>query len=330
MRIVFRTEGNHRQGMGDLIGSMALAEACRPGEEPLFLLADATLAAPLLSARGFHWVEAAIPEEELKALATFHPDVIVVNKLSSPPEYIRHLRTLAGEVVTLEDTGPGARESSLRVNVLYPIPDSIQDPACIPLRKEFQRAHEVQRALREPLEDLLLLQGGSDTYGFTPRILAALEGCAGSARLTLVLGPAFRHEAELKAALSQLRRPVRLLRGISDMPRLMLESDLAISAGGLTLFELACTGTPSIAVCGERFEEETACRVEAAGATVNLGFAADLDPARLAGTVEGLARHPEKRRRMSEAGRGWVDGKGAERVMQLVRERLALAEGPRR
>ncbi len=39
MRIVFRTEGNHQHGMGDVMGSLALADECaKQADEILFAI----------------------------------------------------------------------------------------------------------------------------------------------------------------------------------------------------------------------------------------------------------------------------------------------------
>ena len=53
---------------------------------------------------------------------------------------------------------------------------------------------------------------------------------------------------------------------------LMRSADLAICSAGLTLFELACLGTPVVVICAEIFEEETAQYMEKNGFGINLGF----------------------------------------------------------
>jgi spore coat polysaccharide biosynthesis predicted glycosyltransferase SpsG len=108
------------------------------------------------------------------------------------------------------------------------------------------------------------------------------------------------------------------------MAALMLRADLAVTAGGITLFELACLGTPAIVVCGERFEMETAERMHEAGAALHAGFGGDLEPARLSSALDSLAGDFELRKRMSARGREMVDGQGAHRVMALIRENIQV------
>lgn len=325
MKIVFRTEANHRQGMGDLWGCLALAEECGPSDELLFLLSDAEEAAPLLGGRGLRFQAAPSLSMEERALRAFHPDVVLVNKLDNPPEYIRFLKGSGALVVTLEDAGEGAQQADLRFNVLYPRPGALTGLENVALRKEFHGGPARPREIRKEVREILLTQGGSDTHGFTPRILRALERAACPAHATVVLGPAFRHEQELQAAVAAARRPVTLLCSAGNMADLMGRADLAITAGGITLLELACMGTPSIVVCGERFEVETAARLEQAGFAVNLGFGGDLEETRLCEAVDTLSADLELRKRMSGKGRELVDGRGGQRVMDLIRERIAMS-----
>jgi spore coat polysaccharide biosynthesis predicted glycosyltransferase SpsG len=112
------------------------------------------------------------------------------------------------------------------------------------------------------------------------------------------------------------------------MCQLAWEADLAITAGGLTMFELACVGTPSIVVCGEPFEVEPGIRLDKAGAVVSLGFGGGVDYAKLPDLVDDLSNGVEVRRRMSARGKESVDGRGCERTVGLIRERLEQARLP--
>jgi spore coat polysaccharide biosynthesis predicted glycosyltransferase SpsG len=170
-------------------------------------------------------------------------------------------------------------------------------------------------------------QGGSDTHGLTPKIVRALDGIAEDPAMTIVVGPAYRHHVELEAALRDHRLHVDVRRNVADMTPLMLDADLAITAGGITMLELACVGTPMIAVCGDWFEEETAARVAAAGAALNLGFGGAVTEDDISRAVDVLAADADRRSRMSEAGKRLVDGRGAARLAALVRSARREAVG---
>ncbi len=327
MRVAFRTEGNHRQGMGDLLGSAALADECqRQSGEVLFVISGGSEAVAVLREGGYPFRVAESSEAEREILEAYQPDIIVLNKLDNPPAYVRWLRALAPLVVTIDDAGEGAAHADVSINVLYHRPGALTDSRYIVLRREFQAIHAREKVVAPEVRELLITQGGSDTYGFAPRILRALESITLRLHCVVVVGPAFRHHAELEAAVSASTLDLSVVRNVRNMAELMWRADLAITAGGLSVFELCCVGTPSLVVCGEPFEVETAARVDAAGAVVNLGFGGDLDYAALRGAVEALAASADKRRQMSARGKELVDGRGCERIVRLLRERLARVE----
>ncbi len=305
------------------MGSLALAEEfAKHADEALFVISGGDEAIAAIRERGYQFHAAAAMESEQQILRSFRPDVILVNKLNNDPDYIKWLKGFASLVVTIDDAGEGARHADFRINVLYPMPDAVTDSQYIALRSEFQEAHEQARAIRLEVRELLVIQGGSDTYGFIPRIIRSLEGLKICLHCTVVVGPAFRHELELREALTASSLDITVVRSARNMAELMREADLAITAGGLTMFELSCVGTPSLVVCAEPFEVETARRFEKAGAVLNLGFGGSLDYRRLPASVDDLAADAERRRAMSRCGKQLVDGKGCERIIRLIRERV--------
>src|SRR5437867_11101801 len=103
--------------MGDIMGSLALAdESAKQPDEMLFSISGGEEASAAIAEKGYRFHTAATWEGEQQILRRFRPDVIVVNKLNSPPEYIRSLKAYAGTVVTIDDAGEGAQHADLRVN----------------------------------------------------------------------------------------------------------------------------------------------------------------------------------------------------------------------
>jgi len=330
VRIAFRTEGNHKQGMGDLYGSLALAGECvRGGDEVLFVISGGEEATTAIADCGHRVraVDSLACEQEL--YHSFRPDVILVNKLDNPPDYVRALKGTSPFVVTVDDAGEGAKWADLNINALYPIPGAVTGPEYIMLRDEFRPMRSRDRTVGKTVTELLITQGGSDTYGFTPKIVQALDAMISRPHCTVVVGPAFRHDGELREALDASRLNVSVVRNARNMADLMWRADLAITAGGVTMFELAAVGTPSLVICGELFEIQTARRLEEAGAMVNLGFGGDLDYSGVAKAVDGLAEDLEWRRRLSLRGKSLLDGRGCERIVRLIRERVAALGGCR-
>lgn len=320
MRVLFRTEGNHRQGMGDVGSSLVLARAfAKAGDAISFLVLEGGAAVDLVRNQGFE-----VGENAPAALEKFRPDVIVVNKLRSDPEEIELYRRCAALVATVDDDGPGAGHAHIAINTLYPIPGSVSEWSHLLLREEFGSWHDRRRVYPSAATNLLVTQGGSDTHGFVPPILEALQGLRGvRPHVTVVVGPAFENENDIREVLSRCAYPHTVLRHPKDLAQRFWEADVAVTAGGFTLFELLCVGTPTVVVCAEPFEVATAERVHRAGATVNLGFGGADAIDRLVPALERLRSDASERRALGQQGHRLVDGRGSVRVAELLRNKAA-------
>lgn len=310
--------------------SIALAEEClTSGDEAIVLISGGEEAIRTLEEKGLRYAVARSLSEEQTVLHDLRPDVVIVNKLKSPPDYIGFLKQQAALVVTLDDAGEGGRQADLNLNILYRGGGEMLDLRDVALRPEFQRLHARPRVARDTVEELLVTQGGSDTYGFTPRIVRALEACSRRPRYTVVVGPTFGHHHDLDEAIAASTLSLTVVRNARNMADLMWEADLAITAGGITMIELACVGTPSLAICGDWFEVETAARLAEAGAVRNLGFGGVFDYARLPHLVDEVTGDRALRETMSVKGRMLVDGRGCGRLLGRVKERFAALGGAR-
>jgi len=325
MRVVFRTRGSHKQGMGDVTGSLAIADAFRdvsPQDTITFLVDNNREAIDAINARNYKIRVAADLDEEITCLKKIKPDVIIVNMLENDTERLRNFKQNTRLLVTIDDAGSAARLADIRINPLYYTDNAITDPRYIALLKEFIQANNTSKIIKEKIEVILITQGGADTYGFIPKIIKALYNIEKECRIEVIIGPAFQHRDELEEALNNSQRNFYIIHNATNMCELMQRSDMAITAAGNTMFELACVGIPSIVICAEEFEEETAERMAKYGIVENLGFGGRVSPQKIYQSVSSLMDDKERRADMSRRGQDLVDGRGAERVVKLIKERL--------
>lgn len=171
-------------------------------------------------------------------------------------------------------------------------------------------------------ERALISLGGSDPHGATPAVARAL--CAAFPDMTFraVVGPGFAKPVrdELTDLSSDIRN-LDLLIEPESLGRLYLDSDLAVTSGGLTKFETALFGIPTAIVANGAQEESLSKEFAATGASVFAGRADALDTALLVkefGRLTDAARAAE----MSRKGREALDARGGERVIEQIKRRL--------
>jgi UDP-2,4-diacetamido-2,4,6-trideoxy-beta-L-altropyranose hydrolase len=187
------------------------------------------------------------------------------------------------------------------------------------LRPEFLAWRDWRREIPVVARHLLVTLGGSDPHNVTQQALHALAQLKEpNLEVRVVIGPANPWRDELRQTVRQVAYPVQLLTNVDDMPGLMAWADVAICAGGGTCWELAFMGVPMLAVVLADNQREVVKGLSDYEMGVNLGAAADLQPARLAEDLHALLHDPVRRTRMSAVGRVVVDGRGAERVVTLL------------
>ena len=103
------------------------------------------------------------------------------------------------------------------------------------------------------------------------------------------------------------------------MKKVMLDSDIAISAGGQTLYELARVGVPTIAISVADNQLGSIRGWQKTGFIEYAGWWED-DFGIRAKNILSQVKDPYIRRVKSEIGRKLVDGKGAKRVCEDVDE----------
>lgn len=320
LKILFKTRGGHREGMGDVTSSLALAEEFKnQGHDIFFMINNNKNVMNLVSQRAFKGTIAESIAEIGKALNQNTFDITILNQLNTSQDETMALKSHSKMLVTIEDTGIGAQLADLRFNILYPIDNSISDYKFIPLAHSFQNKHSIPKLIKEKVENILITQGGSDTYGFIPKIIKALYAIPADININVIIGPNFSHNIELNEMLDNAPRKFNLISGKHDLSDLMLESDLAISAGGNTLFELACLGVPTIVVCGEPFEVGTADRIEKKDFGINLGFGKYINETDIHSAVSSLMSDLTRRKAMSITGINLIDGHGIIEIIEKIK-----------
>jgi len=168
-------------------------------------------------------------------------------------------------------------------------------------------------------QNVLLILGGGDTGDAMPRLISLLDAMPGDFTVKAVLGPFFNSPDEVRAAAARASRRVEVVPSPNSMRDLMLEADLAVSAAGQTLYELARVGCPTVAVRMAANQEGQLRAFTSAGAVWPGGSMEKNGD--LSGVQAGIARllaNPSARTVMSAAGQGLVDGSGARRVAEAI------------
>lgn len=222
------------------------------------------------------------------------------------------LRTHACNLVI--DSGLGRLESD------YPdTPTVLAGPTYAPLRAEFAARREAALARRaEGFGGRVLVSMGlTDLNGITGRIVEALRGYQGWSAMDVVLGSGAQSLPFVEAAATTDPR-ITLHVDAQNMAELAAAADIAIGAGGMSQWERAAVGLPTILVILAENQASSARQLAEMGAAIALDAEGPLFESLLESSFVRLVEEPETRTAISERAASLCDGDGADRVAEAV------------
>lgn len=185
------------------------------------------------------------------------------------------------------------------------------------LRAQFLECARVGKAHPDRARKILVTLGGSDHANATAFVLKALAQVA-DIEATVVVGGSNPNLPELTRIVDELGHSYKLVVDSRNMPELMAQTDLAVSAAGSTTLELAFMGVPSVLLVTADNQRLIAKNLSAAGAALYVGELASLTIESLRDTVSALIPDVATRNAMGARGQALVDGHGARRVLSAL------------
>ena len=339
MKVLFRIESGSSIGLGHLQRSLCLATALRKVDmESIFLGPDDQSSIQRIERFGFvcgtlgnvrHWTS-----EEINLVIEIGTrnlcQVIVVDSPQVKLGYLAQLRKAGFFVVCRDDI---ANHDSFPCQMVvngnadaFELPyRTISDDTVFLLGPEFMVLGEEYkvtplRQIRREVRNILILLGGTDQYELMPKILKLLRGISENFHITAIVGPFFHNLSSIQLESESIGKLVRLVVQPDSLLDLMCKADLAISASGQTLYELAKVGCPTIAI---KTADNQAGQHNALKKMGVIWAAGDVTGANnviqgIGEAIETLVSDVDARTSMAIAGQRLIDGKGAHRVAQAI------------
>jgi spore coat polysaccharide biosynthesis predicted glycosyltransferase SpsG len=297
----------------------------------LFLHGDAE-AGGFVRRAGISWLPVkADMESSLAAFRAIDASALVVDSYAVS---LSELETALNDVrllVVVDDSGRFPLPAHLVVNTAIGLdPPEEADgtryllgPSFALLAPEF--AEPPVRPLHADVRRVLLILGGATPAPLMAALARVVRRALPRTTLDIVLGPVGDGLGAMRAALTGLRG-FRLHAAPEPIRTLMLEADLAVTAGGVTLLELAATGTPMVGICLAPNQHTNLTGFARENAALFAGFAEDPElPGAVGAALLPLAADAGRRRALGARARQLVDGLGSARIAGALRGLLVPA-----
>lgn len=337
--IWIRADANKEIGTGHIMRCFSIATALKEGgQEVCFLVADEA-PVELLQSRGqaYRVLHTSYDkmEGELEKLCAMaeqeRPELLLIDSYYVTPEY---LEKLGGVVRTayIDDKNMFSypvdvlinyniygdmlpyREQAAKVGMEF-----LLGASYAPLREEFSNQ---EYAVREQVEQVLITTGGSDKYNLAGKILEKVlaEEVLCDLHYHVVSG-VFNQNLPKLEALQETYSNIHIHQNVTNMSELMKQCDVAITAGGSTMYELCAIGVPIICFSFVDNQEqivETFVKKELVCFGGNYLIEQDELMTEVSNALILLVEQKELRATYSEKARRLIDGQGACRIARAL------------
>lgn len=265
MKALMRADGGGNQnGMGHLSRCIAIADALQKLQiHSLFVSRDFAPGIQFIKQAGYPVVTlptACSQDEDLAILLnhTQDMDLIVIDSHSLDSSYFIKLKEHSSAfLATLDDEmdrylpvdaliGNAYASPSNYSNLTTHPTDLFLGPKYIPLRKMFQNLPDPE--ITNDLRRVLITMGGEDPNNCTQLLLEVLSQYPKTLEIDLLIGPAYAHREELVKAMTSSPHQCQIKENIKDIAHLFQQYDVALTAAGVTLWELMASGIPSVII----------------------------------------------------------------------------------
>jgi len=332
MKVLLRADASPRQGTGHVMRCLTLAEELvRRGHEVHLLTNDS----------GVGWLEEVMTaahgvtihrtvQHSLNPLevASLGPDWVVTDSYEIPASEISALRATCSVMAIIDgddrdiqadlylDHNLGAEQGSWSSTTR----DHLLAGSQFALIREavLQQRRPQPWLVRGDVPHVVAVMGGSDPTGTIVTVAAALARIDADFTATIVVGELWRTNVEetLKGIIG-----CEVVAPTSELPTILGNADLAVSAAGTSAWELCTLGIPSVLIAVVDNQRESLVRLVEKGLVIGVNLAKNGKEKAEANIVEDvtrLLRDNREREELSARCLGFYDGRGKERVVDAM------------
>ena len=319
-KIIFIVDGNNTIGLGQVYRALNLAKEIKKLNKNILFITNDFLAKKLVKPL-FHCK--LFSEINLKTdMIISKDDLVIIDKHEETRKKLNYFKSNSYLTIGIDYIGKGKKLLSKGINILYPqsgitgkkgysgFQYSILDPS-------FKKSCSIK--IRKQVKSLVIMQGGTDSHCFIPNIIDSISQLKSKLKITVIIGP-IEYNKKLQKSIDKSNLSIEVKRNVKFMHKELARHDIAITGGGMTLLELSKLGIPSIIICTEKFETETASLLSKSGFGINLGYYEKLSNQKIKNAISRLIQDYKLRTEMNSIGPKIIDGNGTKRVCKLIKE----------
>ncbi len=188
------------------------------------------------------------------------------------------------------------------------------------LRNEFELVRNISHPRNGKIKTILVCFGGFDSKNYTSLALKAISDIQkkmlDKLNIRVIVGKSFLHLEAIKKLCAKFDFEIFIQP--KNISALMANSDIAISAGGSTVWEMCSVGLPQILIAAAENQIQISKSLDIFGSSIFIKNRINHNKAYIARLLENLILNPKKVALMSKKAYSLADGLGSSRVCKYI------------
>ena len=323
MNLLLLSHTSKEIGMGHFMRQLHIAEEMISRDHKItFAVSDYKPALNLLEKKNIFYIKSKKIPFEIKTEP--ETDIIVLDISKTDENFIKLIKNNGVKVVSFDDVGAGRNHVDVLVDSSLGSSDfskvrSLFGAKYVIVHNRFSVFRNLEKVVSEKIGRVAISMGGTDPKSIGPEIANVLLKSGLNFKIDLILGAGFNDKDNEMENMNFIRNDgskFKIYKNLPDLAEILFNADIAICAGGITLYEACVVGTPAVVISQVVHQQKKASKVQDWGAAIDLGMWRDSVLTKLVPTINTL--DIEKRRKMSVAGKKMVDGKGLQRIVNEI------------
>lgn len=333
MDIAFRVDASKKTGIGHLMRCIALSEELnKRGNKCYFIsyIEGEDLKEKVKKTSNFlHEIKKPNDlEEDLKYLIKFckKQDIswVITDSYDINSNYLKKIKKNGFKLLSIDDTAQNYYYSDIVVNQNIGAEKLnierekhtklLLGPRYVMLRDEILN-NRTEKKFRTDVKNLLITLGGVDDNNYTLKILKQIKDLI--IKKIIVIGALNPHYKKIEEY-AKNKTDIKLITSPKNMVEIYQKTDIAISAGGTTCYELAYFGIPNVIITVADNQLNIAKELDKKNVSIYLGKKEEFFPKELKDNLLTLINNSSLREQMIKNGMELVDGNGKKRIIEAM------------
>ncbi len=327
MKIVIRVDAHCEVALGHLNRCIALSSGLIELENSVeFVVYNDKSAIDLLENLGLSFQttqykinESGIFKYDKSIIKNIDPDILIIDSYYIDDQYIDNMKEVTPYVIYLDDVGKN-------YNV-----DMVINPSCKANHLDYKSKIRLlgnqytilshtywNQGFNNELKkvsSVMITMGGVDHYNLSSLVINYLNQIDSTLKVNIIIGPYYDNKAKIMKSIEQSNLNVEIFEGLTNIYPVICMSDIAISAGGTSVYELAATSTPMIGISLWENQKNNIDCLSSNNAILPLYYSTKKEfNSELYDSMKELINNSMLRISMAKSSRNYIDGQGVRRI----------------